>query len=147
MALNRELEGKVYPPVSLEVTRESIVSFAAAIGDPDSVYRSREAAAAAGLNEQIAPPTYTVVLQWNGIERLKADPELGLDFAKVLHGDQSFDLRRPVRAGDVLTASARITAIRGKGSMEALTIETDIKDAQGETVVVVRGTLIQREGT
>jgi acyl dehydratase len=73
-----------------------------------------------------------------------ADPELGMNYALVVHGTQEFEYRRPVYAGDVLTATPRIASIEARGPHEFLTIETTMTDPDGEVVVIARATLISR---
>jgi acyl dehydratase len=72
------------------------------------------------------------------------DQELGLDYTRVVHGEQEFDCRRPRQAGDRLRATPRIADIYAKKSNEFLVIEAEIKDQAGETVAVSRSTLISR---
>jgi acyl dehydratase len=72
------------------------------------------------------------------------DQELGLNYALVVHGEQEYDWRRPVRVGDVLSAVPRIADIYSRGPNEFLVIESEILDASGETVVVARSTLLSR---
>ncbi len=146
MALNRELVGKTYGVVSLAVTSERVDAFARAIGEGSPLFLDTVAAQSAGYPGQVAPPTFTTTLQFIALRQLAADPDLGLDFSRVLHGDQEFEWRRPVVVGDELTTSPRIVAIRGKGAMEALVVETEISDASGSPVVTIRGTLIVRGG-
>jgi acyl dehydratase len=144
LGLNRSLVGKEYPPVTMTVARERVTAFTRSIGETSVVFLDAEAARAAGYAEQLAPPTFVTALQFEGIRQLVEDPDLGLDFTRVLHGDQEFEWHRPIVVGDQLTAVARISAIRGRGSMESLVVETDVRDAMGETVVISRGTLIHR---
>ena len=136
MPLNRELEGKVYQEVTFEVTADHIERFAEAIGDDDARYRRRE--------DSTAPPTFPTVMQIMTSGQVVLDEELGLNYALVVHGEQEYDWRRPLRAGDTLRAVPRIASIRSRGSNEFLTIESEIRDEGGKVVVVARSTLISR---
>ncbi|HUG88573.1 MAG TPA: MaoC family dehydratase N-terminal domain-containing protein [Actinomycetota bacterium] len=144
MALNRELEGKEYPGVTYEVGREKIREFAQAVGETNPIYHEPEAAKAAGHPEQVAPLTFPTVLHLRSGPQVVMDPGLGLDYSLVVHGTQEFEYRRPIVAGDILTATPRIAEITAKGPHEFLTIETTMNDAEGETVCVARATLISR---
>ena len=144
MALNHELEGKKYPGVTYEVGREKIREFAQAVGETNPVYQDPEAAKAGGHPEQVAPLTFPTVLHLRSGPQVVMDPELGLDYSLVVHGTQEFEYRRPIVAGDVLTAIPRIAEITAKGPHEFLTIETTMTDAGGEVVCVARATLISR---
>jgi len=142
--LNRELIGKEYGEVSFPVDRDRVTRFARAIGETDPIYLDPEAARAAGYAEQVAPPTFPTVLQITTSGQAVVDPELGLDYSRVVHGEQRYDWRRPIVVGDVLTTTPRIADIFAKRSNEFLVIESEVADADGETVVVARSTLISR---
>jgi acyl dehydratase len=146
MGLNHSLQGKSYPPITIEATAERIAAFADSIGDASPLYRDAEAARAAGLLGVIAPPTFATTVQIKAIHELADDPELGLDFSRVLHGDQEFVWHNPVYAGRKLTASPRVLEIRSKGSIEFLVTESDVHDDTGTEIVRLRSTLIVRGG-
>jgi acyl dehydratase len=142
--LNRDLLGKEYEPVPYEVGREKIREFARAVGETDPIYHDPQAARSRGYPEQVAPLTFPTVIHIRSGPQVIMDPELGLDYALVVHGSQEFEYRRPIVAGDVLTARPRIAEITAKGPHEFLTIETPMTDASGELVCVARATLISR---
>jgi acyl dehydratase len=144
MPLNQALKGKEHQQVSFVVDRDRVVQFADAIGDGSAVFRDADAARQAGFEEQIAPPTFVTVMQIMTSGQVVLDQELGLNYALVVHGEQEYDWRRPVRVGDVLSAVPRIADIYSRGPNEFLVIESEILDASGETVVVARSTLLSR---
>ena len=59
------------------------------------------------------------------------DPELGLDFSRVVHGDQKFEFTRPISAGDVLTTTASVAAAHTRAGNDFLTIRSDVTDQLG----------------
>lgn len=144
MALNTELVGKAYPSQSYEVGREKIREFADAIGDPNPVYRDPAAARALGHRDVIAPPTFAVVLTRGPQLAVIDDDELGLDFSRVVHGDQKFAYSRAVVAGEVLQTTASIESARTVAGNDIVTIRSDVMDAAGEHVVTARATLVSR---
>lgn len=144
MALDRALVGKEYPGLTYEVGREKIREFAQAVGETNPIYHDPEAAKAAGHPEQVAPLTFPTVLHLRSGPQVVMDPELGLDYSLVVHGTQEFEYRRPIVAGDVLTATPRIADITSKGSHEFLTIENTMTAPGGEVVCIARATLISR---
>ena len=144
MALNTDLVGKTYPSITYEVGREKLREFATAVGESDPVYHDADAAKQAGHREQVAPLTFPTVVHIKSGPQVILDPELGLNYALVVHGTQEFEYRRPIVAGDVLVATPRISEIVAKGPNEFLTIETTITDDAGEEVAVARATLISR---
>ncbi|MEU1902350.1 MaoC family dehydratase N-terminal domain-containing protein [Nocardiopsis dassonvillei] len=147
MAINPDYLGREYPaPEAYEVTRGKIREFAEAVNDPNPVYTDQASARAAGHPDVVAPPTFPVILGMAGSAQAIADPDLGLDFSRVVHGDQSFRYSRPLHAGDVLSSVTRITAIRALGGNELITLETEAHDADGEHVVTATMMLVARGG-
>jgi acyl dehydratase len=143
MALNRDFIGRDFPPSEpYEVSRVKIREFADAIGDPNPVYRDQEAAKAAGHPDVIAPPTFPIVISLT-VDAL-TDPELGLDFTMVVHGEQRFEYRRPLRAGDVVVTESTIAGMRSIGRNERLEIQTVITTVEGEHVCTAHNVLIER---
>jgi acyl dehydratase len=143
MALNRDFIGRAFPPSEpYEVSRVKIREFADAIGDPNPIYRDPEAAKAEGHPDVLAPPTFPIVISLGG--PALADPELGLNYAMVVHGQQSFAYTRPVHAGDVLVCESTITGIRSAGRNERMDIATEIKTVEGELVCTAHNTIVER---
>src|SRR3954462_14555465 len=86
--LNREYIGKSYPGARVyEVGREKIREFAEAIGDKNPAYVDPEAANALGHPDVIAPPTFATVITLQAGGQAVFDPELGLDYSLVVHGE------------------------------------------------------------
>jgi acyl dehydratase len=144
MPLNMSIKGKRYEPVTVEVTRERVTSFADAIGEDRAIFIDGTAARRAGYAEQVAPPTFVTTMQMMASGQVVLDPDLGLDYSRVVHGEQSYDWRRAVVVGDVLTAVPSLSDVYSKGSNEFLVIESAITDAAGAVVVVARTTLLSR---
>jgi acyl dehydratase len=140
------LVGRTYPPTEVyTVGREKIREFADALDDPNPAYRDVEAARALGHADLVAPPTFPVVLAAEATERLFRDPEAGIDFSRVVHGEQRFVHERPVVAGDRLLVELTVEAVRVVAGNELVTSRTDARTEDGELVVsatmliVVRG--------
>jgi hypothetical protein len=129
MTPNEALVGRTYPPVPFRVEPERVRAFAAAVGH-----------AGDGV-----PPTFATVPEIAaGLANVLADPDLGLDLSRILHGEQAYEWARPLEVGETLTAEATIERIRGRGSIWFLTIRTSLRDGSGATVVTARSTLIVR---
>lgn len=144
MGLNTELVGKEYPPQVYEVGREKVREFASAVGDPSPAYHDVDAARALGYADLVAPPTFAVVVTRSPQLAVIDDPELGLDFSRVVHGDQKFEFTRPIVAGDVLHTTASVASARTMAGNDILTIRSDVTDADGAAVVSVFATLVAR---
>ena len=146
MAINVDLVGKTYPAQTYEVGREKVREFAAAVGDPNPAYHDVNAARSLGHRDLVAPPTFPVVVTRGPQLAVIADPELRLDFSRVVHGDQRFEHTRPIVAGDVLTTTASVAAAHTRAGNDFLTIRSEVTDVSGEPVATVYATLVARAG-
>ena len=145
MALDAGLVGRSYPPSAVyEVGREKIAEFATALGDPDPVYRDPTAARAAGHPDVIAPPTFAIVLSLGAGNVVLDDPDVSIDYSRVVHGEQRFAHHRPIRAGDRLVATASIDAVKTVAGNDMLTTRVDLATEDGEPVCTTRSMLVAR---
>lgn len=145
MPLDQSFVGRVYPPTEpYEVGREKIREFADAIGDENAAYRDPAAARALGYPDVIAPPTFPIVITMRAGAQIVTDPELGLDYSKVVHGEQRFAYQRPVRAGDVLQVVITVESARSASGNDILTNRADVRTTDGELVVTAFSTLVAR---
>jgi acyl dehydratase len=145
VAINTDYIGRTFEPSEpYEVSRVKIAEFAEAIGEPSALCRDRAAAQAAGYPDVIAPPTFAIVVSGRGSARVTHDPDLGINYAMVVHGEQSFTHHRPLHAGDVVTSQSTIEDIRQIGSMTTMTTVTEIRTVDGEPVCTARSTLVER---
>jgi acyl dehydratase len=145
MPIDPSHAGRSYPPTEpFEVGVEKIREFADAIGDPNPAYRDREAAKALGHPDVIAPPTFAFVLTFRASRQLVDDPELGIDYSRVVHGEQRFEHARPMRAGDALTVTVTLVTVRSAGGHDMLTSRSDVATVEGEHVATAWSTLVVR---
>jgi acyl dehydratase len=145
VALNPDYVGRVFGPGEpYEVSRVKIADFADAIGEPSALCRDREAAIKAGYPDVIAPPTFVIALSMASAGQVNEDPGLGLDYSMVVHGEQSFQHARPLRAGDVVVATTTVESIRALGAMSMMTTSTDVSTVDGEHVCTAKSTLVER---
>ncbi|RJQ79127.1 MaoC family dehydratase [Amycolatopsis panacis] len=143
--MDQTFTGRNYPPDDqYHVSREKIREFADAIGDPSPLFRDPEAARAAGHPDVIAPPTFVTLLNLPKINSIVEDPALGLDYSRMVHGDQGFHYERPVHAGDVLEISARIESIMARAGNDFINLHAEITDADGKLVCATRAQLVVR---
>lgn len=145
MTVTADLEGRVYPDTEpYLVGREKVREFARAVGSSDPLSLDPEAARAAGYADVVAPPTFAVVVQEQTLAQLLADESAGVDFSRVVHGEQRFRFTRPIVAGDLLTASMTVTGVKTLGGNAMVTSESAVRDARGEHVVTAISTLVVR---
>ncbi|KOG80987.1 MULTISPECIES: MaoC family dehydratase N-terminal domain-containing protein [Streptomyces] len=145
MALDQSFVGRTYPPTpAYEVGREKIREFAEAVGDTNPAYVDAEAARALGHADVIAPPTFVFSITYRAAGQVVQDPQLGLDYSRVVHGDQKFSYVRPVRAGDRLTVTSTIESIKSMAGNDVIDIRGDVHDETGELVVTALTKLVAR---
>jgi acyl dehydratase len=145
MPLDQSYVGRIYPPTPpYEVGREKIREFATAIGDANPIYRDVEAARAAGHDDVIAPPTFAIVLTLKAGHQVIDDPDFGIDYSRVVHGEQRFEHVRPIRAGDALTVVVTVEAIRAAAGNDIVSTRGDVSTVDGEPVLSAFSTLVVR---
>jgi len=145
MPLDPSFVGRSWPPTEPYIVgREKIREFAAAIGADDPLYHDPEAARAAGYADVVAPPTFPTVVTMAASRQIVNDPGLGLDYTRVVHGDQRFSYTRPVVAGDTLICTNTVEEITRRGGHDFLTPRTDVTSESGEPIVTAWSKLVQR---
>jgi acyl dehydratase len=108
------------------------------------IHHDVDAAIAAGYSDVVTPPTFPIVIQEKTLQQLLSHPGAGIDFSRVVHGDQKFEYQRPLVAGDEVVATLRVTKIQSLGGHTMMTSESTITTAAGEPVVVATSTLVIR---
>lgn len=145
MPVNPDLQGRSYPATApYLVGREKVREFARAVLATSPLSLDPEAARAAGYADVVAPPTFAIVVQDATLQQLLADEDAGVDFSRVVHGDQRFSYTRPIVAGDELTARMTVTSVKSLAGNSLVTSETEIADATGAHVVTATSTLVVR---
>ena len=145
MAVTADLVGTTYPATEpYLVGREKVREFARAVGSSDPLSLDPAAATDAGFDDVVAPPTFAIVIQEATLAQLLADESAGVDFSRVVHGEQRFRSSRPIVAGDLLTATMTITDVKTLGGNAMLTAESVITDGSGTHVVTAVSTLVVR---
>jgi acyl dehydratase len=138
MPVKTDAKGKTYPPHEYEVGREKIREYAHAVGETGAVHFDREQAKAAGFRDIPAPPMFAVVYSAGAVGPAVIDPDVGINFAAMLHGSQEFVWGEPVCAGDTITTEAAVKDIYEKGGKGFFVFESVSRNQDGQEVV--RGT-------
>ncbi len=120
-------EGTIYPEVSFTVEPQRVAAFREVFGQ------------AAGV-----PPTFVTAAEFTVLPTIVKDPVLALDYTRVVHGSQEYVFERPLIEGERLAIRSRLASVRVRGSTGLLTIEMELVDDAGETVVTARSTMIER---
>lgn len=126
-AVNPQAEGTTYPDAAFEVDPERVRAFRAVFGLTEGV-----------------PPTFLTAAEFSVFPQVLGDPALGLDFSRVLHGGQSYELVRPLREGETLVVRARIDSVRVRAGTGFVVIAMDLFDEAGDEVAHTRSTMIER---
>lgn len=138
MPVETRAVGKAYPATSYEVGVEKIREYAAAVGQTEAVHSDRDAARAAGFRDVVAPPMFAVVYSAPALAPAILDPEVGINFAAMVHGSQEFVWGEPVCSGDVIETTAECKQIYEKDGKGFYVFESVSANQDG--VEVVRGT-------
>ena len=145
MSVIPELLATVFEPTEPYVVgREKVREFASAVFTNAPIHHDVSAAQAAGYQDLVAPPTFPIVIQEKTLQQLLSHPGAGIDFSRVVHGDQKFEYQRPLVAGDQVVATLRVTKIQSLGGHTMVTSESTITTTAGELVVVATSTLVIR---
>lgn len=143
--VNLAIKGKTYPSTApYLVGREKVREFARAVFSGSKLHTEVSAAKEAGYSDVVAPPTFAVVIQDSTLQQLLADDEAGVDFSRVVHGDQKFIYSRPIVAGDEITATLTVTSVKQLGGHFMVTASSEMVDEAGKHVVTAVSTLVVR---
>jgi len=146
MAVSTSAIGKGYPPTVYAVGREKIREYALAVGETEPLYLDVAAARAAGYADVVAPPMFAVVYSAPALGPGLFDPEVGIDFALMVHGSQEFRWGPLVIAGDEITTSVTVRDISESGGRGFYVFESVSTNQAGATVCVGAWTNIVRGG-
>ena len=149
--VSQDFVGRTYPPEGVyEVGREKIREFAEAMagsGGPRAVHPAHldpAAARALGHADVVAPPTFAVILAQRSDARFVLDPAAGIDYSRVVHGEQRFVHHRPIVAGDRLVTTLHVDGIRSAGGHSMVTTRSEIATEVGEAVCTATSMLVVR---
>ena len=144
MALETDAVGKTYPPVTYAVGREKVREYASAVGEEGELHHDPEAARAGGYADVVAPPMFAVVFAGKAMTPALFDPDVGIDFARMVHGAQEFTWGPPVVAGDEIATEVEVKDISERGGLQFFVFESRSTNQDGETVCTGTWTNIVR---
>src|SRR3954452_14763261 len=146
MSVDRSAVGKTYPPHLYAVGREKVKEYALAVGEANPLHLDHEAARAAGYADVVAPPMFCVVYAAGALGPALFDPDVGMDFARMVHGGQEFRWGPLVVAGDEITTVVSVKSIEERMDNGFYVFETVSTNQDGHTVCVGTWTNIVRGG-
>jgi acyl dehydratase len=136
MAVSATAVGKSYPPLTYAVGREKIREYARAVGETNPLHLEVEAARAAGHRDVVAPPMFAAVYCLPAVMPALFDPEVGIDFARMVHGGQEFRWGPLVVAGDEVTTTVTVKDISARADTGFYVFESETSNQDGDTVCV-----------
>ena len=132
MAMNRGFIGRSFGPIDGEVVPREAMYYALATNDPNEAYidGSREGGT-------VAPPMYAISkdLGAKALFEVVKEPELNLNWAYVVHGEQYFEWQKPLIPGSKMKSTGTVKDIIDKGTGELLEIKVDTFDEKNELFV------------
>ena len=144
--IDHKFIGKEYPATEYEIGREKMKEYASAVQDTNPLYHDREAGKNSKYGDNIAPPNFAAVYNLMGCAQMFFDPDLGLNMAMLVHGEQEFEFIKPVKPGDVITTNGKIEDISEKGNNDLVVYEGRSVNQDGEVVTIGRATFVIRGG-
>src|SRR4051794_4965579 len=144
MPVSTEAVGKTYPPAVYAVGREKIREYANATGESNPIPLDAAAAREAGYADVVAPPMFAVVYSAPAMGPAVLDPEVGMNFATMVHGGQEFEWGPLVVAGDEITTTASVKDISERGGMGFYVFTSVSTNQNDETVCTATWTNIVR---
>ena len=136
--------GKTWTGFTYEVGLEKIREYANAIGETERVHHDRSAAQDAGFRDVVAPPMFAVVYCAGAMGPAIFDPDVGMNFARMLHGSQEFVWGEPVCAGDTIETTAEVKDLYEKDDKQFYVFESVSRNQDGQEVVRATWTNIVR---
>ena len=139
--------GRAFTPVTARVEPGRLRFFLDTLRERNPLYREPDAARSAGYAATPVPPTYLFCLEMmDATEPFEFLSALGIDLARVLHGEQRFDYHAPVVVGDTLTFRPRVASVTEKkgGAMTLVVVETEVTNQDGVHVADTSRTVVVR---
>ncbi|HLS32000.1 MAG TPA: MaoC family dehydratase N-terminal domain-containing protein [Brevibacterium sp.] len=146
MSVNTDLQGAQYSlDEPFEVGREAIAEFARSVGAAHPAHVDAAAARQLGYADVVAPTTFAVIPSQRCEALYISSPDAGIDYSRVVHGQEQFTYARPIVAGDRLAATTHVDGLREAGGNAMITTRTELTDADtGDAVVTVTSTIVVR---
>ncbi len=139
------LEGRQFPSAApYEVGREHVREFARTVGATNPAHFEVAAARAAGFGDLLAPVTFAAIVAQRSEWLVLQDPQVGIDFSRVVHGEERISCTRPIVAGDVLSVTITLERVRQVRGNVMVTTRADLSGADGEPVASVWSMIVVR---
>jgi acyl dehydratase len=114
------------------------------VGETTPLHLGAGGSRAAGHRDVVAPPMFATVYTSPAIGPAFFDPEVGMDFSRMVHGAQEFTWGPLVVAGDEIATEVEVTDISERGGMGFFVFESRSGNQHGERVCTGTWTCIVR---
>ena len=127
--LNPDSVGRTFEGAEeVTVTQTHIDAFCAVLSENDTT---------------VAPPTFSIRITLDQSQEILANPEIGLDWTRVVHGDQRFEIKKPIVAGDIFKCTSTIESYKVSDENEFVVIRSDL-NSDDQLAVSTWSTLVVR---
>jgi acyl dehydratase len=134
VAVNTDVTGKTYPPTMYAVGREKVREYARAVGETNPLHLDVDVAREAGFVDVVAPPMFAVVYAMPAVAQGMFDPEVGIDFARLVHAGQEFQWGPLVVAGDEISTTVSVKDVSERRGSGFFVFESVSENQRGERV-------------
>ena len=151
--ITEELRSKIgieSAPEVYEIEKGMIRRFVLAIDDPNPLWQDEEYARKSRYGGIIAPPTFVLTIGFDELQQVLES----IPYGGLLHGSTELECYQPVRPGDTITVTTKITNIRERqdrkmGKMVFVTLDVTYKNQRQELVAKCQQMIIgyKIEGT
>ena len=108
--INPDAIGRTFKGAELTITQNEIDSFCAVLGEK---------------NTSIAPPTFSIRISLDQSQAVLTSPEVGVNWDRIVHGDQKFEIHQPLKAGDVVRCDSTLEGYKQVAGNEFVTARSD----------------------
>ncbi len=118
----KHLRGKIgveWEPRVYEIEKGMLRRFAQAIDDPNPLWQNEEYARKSRYGGIVAPPTFVLTI---GFDQIQQQISTSIPSGSILHGDTTLEYYQPIRPGDVITATTKITNLRERQGEKSRTL-------------------------
>jgi acyl dehydratase len=147
MALKIDIQGMVWRyPDKFVVGREQVRQYTQAVKADDPASLDEDAAAEAGHDSLIAPPTFMSILAVMIQRHFFQHNDVGFETMQIVQVDQKFKFHRAIKVGDEVTGTMYIETVDERFGADIVTTRNELVDQHGELIMESFTTLMGHEG-
>ena len=120
--------GRTFKGAEVTISQSDIDAFADVLGERDT---------------SVAPPTFSIRISLDQSQNVLTSPEVGVNWDRIVHGDQKFEIHQPLKAGDVVRCDSTLEGYKQVAGNEFLTARSDLY-VEDELAVTNWSTLVVR---